>query len=95
MGRRKAAKKVVKKKKASVARVFKCLFCNHQDVVSCQMDMKSMTGELSCRICDAKFQTSINNLSDPIDVFSEWLDETSDRQAEESKGYGKEYEGEE
>jgi transcription elongation factor Elf1 len=44
MGRRKAAKKVVKKKKASVARVFKCLFCNHQDVVSCQMDMKSMTG---------------------------------------------------
>jgi transcription elongation factor Elf1 len=45
MGRRKkAAKKVAKKKKASVARTFKCLFCNHEDVVSCRLDMKSMTG---------------------------------------------------
>lgn len=46
MGRRKkAAKKVAKKKKAGVARTFKCLFCNHEDVVSCRLDMKSMTGE--------------------------------------------------
>ena len=45
MGRRKkAAKKVAKKKKAGVARTFKCLFCNHEDVVSCRLDMKSMTG---------------------------------------------------
>ena len=47
MGRRKkAAKKVAKKKKAGVARTFKCLFCNHEDVVSCRLDMKSMTGKL-------------------------------------------------
>ena len=46
MGRRKkAAKKVAKKKKPSVARTFKCLFCNHQDVVSCKLDTKSMTGK--------------------------------------------------
>ena len=48
MGRRKkAAKKVAKKKKPTVARTFKCLFCNHQDVVSCRLDMKSMTGEFT------------------------------------------------
>lgn len=45
MGRRKkAAKKAPKKKKAGVARTFKCLFCNHEDTVSCKLDMKSMTG---------------------------------------------------
>jgi transcription elongation factor Elf1 len=52
MGRRKkAAKKVAKKKKASVARTFKCLFCNHEDVVSCRLDMKSMTGQQCTKIC--------------------------------------------
>ena len=30
--------------------------------------------------------------SDPIDVFSEWLDETSDRQVQETKNYDQEYE---
>jgi transcription elongation factor Elf1 len=81
MGRRKkAAKKVIKKAKPVVAKVFKCIFCNHDQSVHCALDFKSMTGELSCRVCDAKFQTSIHTLSDPIDVFSEWLDETSDRQ---------------
>jgi transcription elongation factor Elf1 len=38
-----------------------------------------MTGELFCRICDAKFQTSINSLTEPIDVFSEWLDEAEEK----------------
>ena len=83
MGRRKAAKKVVKKKKPTVARTFKCLFCNHEDSVSCTLDHKSMTGELVCAVCDSKFQTQINTLTDPIDVFSEWLDETSEKQNRE------------
>jgi transcription elongation factor Elf1 len=72
----------VKKKKQVVAKTFKCLFCNHEDSVGCSLDHKSMTGELSCRVCDAKFQTSISTLTDPIDVFSEWLDETAEKQLE-------------
>ena len=84
MGRRKkAAKPVTKKRVMTVAKTFKCLFCNHDEAVSCNLNFKSMTGELVCRICDAKYQTSINNLTDPIDVFSEWLDTTHDRQAKE------------
>lgn len=52
MGRRKkAAKKVAKKKRPTVARTFKCLFCNHEDVVSCRLDMKSMTGEYAISNC--------------------------------------------
>ena len=76
MGRRKKAmKKVSKTKRAVLAKSFKCLFCHHDKSVNCKMDNKSMTGALQCTICDAKFQTQINSLSEPIDVFTEWIDE--------------------
>lgn len=78
-------KKVVKRKKYAVAKVFKCLFCNHDQSVACKLDTRSMTGELQCSICDAKFQTQINSLSEPIDIFTEWLDETSNLQEEITK----------
>jgi transcription elongation factor Elf1 len=45
MGRRKkAAKKVVKKKKQGVATVFKCVFCNNDESVDCKIDLKAMLG---------------------------------------------------
>ena len=47
------------------------------------MDQKSMTAELRCNVCQATFETKINPLSDPIDVFTEWLDETVDMQTSE------------
>jgi len=83
--RRRAAKKVVKKVRQTVAKVFKCLFCNHEAAVTCQIDVKTMTGKLECGICGAKFQTQINTLTEPIDIFTEWLDETADLQAEAAK----------
>ena len=86
MGRRKKAQKVVKKKvKVEVATVFKCLFCNHEKAVSCKLNLNSMIGELVCRICDAKFETQINTLTDPIDVFSEWIDEANELQEQEMR----------
>ncbi len=69
----------------TVAKVFKCLFCNHEAAVTCQIDVRSMTGKLECGICGAKFQTQINTLTEPIDIFTEWLDETVDMQAEAAK----------
>ena len=39
------------------------------------MDMKSMIGSLACRICGASYQMNIHHLHEPIDVFSEWLDD--------------------
>lgn len=76
----------MKKKRPTVAKVFKCLFCNHEDSVVCSMDHVSKTGELVCQICDAKFQTQIHSLTDPIDMFNEWLDETMEKQENEVFG---------
>jgi transcription elongation factor Elf1 len=84
MGRRKKAQKKVKKKvKVEVATSFKCLFCNTDKSVSCKMSFTSMVGSLHCRICDVSYETQIHQLSDPIDVFSEWLDEAEEMQRKE------------
>ena len=39
------------------------------------MDFKAGIGSLACRLCAASFQMPIHHLSEPIDVFSEWLDD--------------------
>ena len=70
MGRRKkAAKKIVQKKKHVVPTQFKCLFCNSEG--RCLQNFTTMVGQLKCHICDTSFETQINSLTDPIDVFGE------------------------
>ena len=39
------------------------------------MDLKNGTGSLACRMCSASYQMPIHHLHEPIDVFSEWLDD--------------------
>ena len=39
------------------------------------MDFRAGTGSLSCRLCGASYQMPIHHLHEPIDVFSEWLDD--------------------
>ncbi|MEL7341051.1 MAG: transcription elongation factor 1 family protein [Bacteroidota bacterium] len=80
--RRKAAKKVVKKKKATIPKQFKCPFCNHERSVKCTMDWESKVGELKCGVCGANFQASINYLSEPVDVYSDWIDACESENAE-------------
>ncbi|KAF0686608.1 Aste57867_21613 [Aphanomyces stellatus] len=76
MGRRKTStKKIVTRKKQVVARVFKCPFCSHDDSVQCKMDRDRNVGHLSCRVCSESYQTNINYLSEPIDVYTDWIDE--------------------
>lgn len=75
MGRRKSKAKVIKKKRATVPKIFDCPFCNHAKCVECVLNMHKSIGTIKCRICDTKFQTSINFLTEPIDIFSEWIDE--------------------
>lgn len=77
MGRRKkAVKKAVKRKRPVVATTFKCIFCHQDKTVQCSLNHKSMTGQLLCTACRVTWTTKINSLSEPIDVFTEWLDET-------------------
>ena len=38
-------------------------------------DFKNSVGSLSCRLCGAAYSMPIHSLHEPIDVFSEWLDD--------------------
>lgn len=58
-----------------MAKRFKCPFCANEDVVECKMDLKKGVGSLACRMCGASYQMPIHHLHEPIDVFSEWLDD--------------------
>ena len=86
MGRRKGkAKKVAKKKKYVVATTFKCIFCATNESVSCKLNFNTNVGSLECHVCQEKFESNINNLTDPIDVFSEWLDATTEAHEDKAK----------
>lgn len=54
---------------------YKCPFCTNDDVVECKMEYKTMIGTLSCRLCGASYQMPIHSLSEPIDIFSKWLND--------------------
>ena len=48
---------------------------NTEDVVECKMDLPKGVGSLACRMCSASYQMPIHHLHEPVDVFSEWLDD--------------------
>eukprot|EP01083_Nonionella_stella_P014525 40773_1 len=75
MGRRKSKKRVIKMKAQSVSKIFDCPFCNHSKTVECKLDKRKNIGTINCRICTVSFQTIIHHLSEPVDVYSDWIDE--------------------
>lgn len=96
MGKRKAAAKPVKRVKQKLDVTFRCLFCNHEKSVICTLDKKNSIGDLHCKICGQTFQTAINSLSQPVDVYSDWIDACEDLAEEvEAKGEGGENEEDE
>lgn len=78
MGKRKAAAKPVKKIKQKLDVTFRCLFCNHEKSVICTLDKRNGIGDLHCKICGQSFQTAINSLSQPVDIYSDWIDACED-----------------
>mmetsp|Transcript_21003 Transcript_21003/g.34716 ORF Transcript_21003/g.34716 Transcript_21003/m.34716 type:complete len:145 (+) Transcript_21003:127-561(+) len=75
MGRRAKKAPVQTKKRTTLAKQFKCPFCANDDVVECKMDFRNGVGSLDCRLCGASYQMPVHHLHEPIDVFSEWLDD--------------------
>ena len=75
MGRRAKKAPVQTKKRPKLAKRFKCPFCANEDTVECTMDFRAGLGSLNCRLCAASYQMPIHHLHEPIDVFSEWLDD--------------------
>lgn len=75
MGKRKTSSRgPVKKAKQRLDTTFTCLFCNHESSISCTIDKKTNIGTLNCKICGQSFQSPINSLSEPIDIYSNWID---------------------
>lgn len=85
MGRRAKKAPVQTKKRPTLAKRFKCPFCANDQVVECKMDFRAGIGSLECRLCGASYQMPIHHLHEPVDVFSEWLD---DCQAAEQQQQG-------
>ncbi|CAI6333328.1 unnamed protein product [Periconia digitata] len=75
MGKRKSSSKPMgPKKKEKLPTTFQCLFCNHEKSVSVSIEKKSGVGNLQCKVCGQTFQTNINYLSAPVDVYADWVD---------------------
>ena len=90
MGRRKksSSPKKAKRAKPTVPTQFKCPFCAHEGSVEATMDRDQDIGSLECRVCGATYSCSITYLSEPIDVFSEWIDQC-EAEAEANDGDAK------
>lgn len=76
MGKRKSRKKPMTRKKVvgTLETQFNCPFCNHEHSCEVKMDRTRNTGAIHCRVCLEDFQTSITYLSEPVDVYSDWID---------------------
>ncbi|KAH3763534.1 transcription elongation factor 1 [Pelomyxa schiedti] len=76
MGKRKGRKRKPppRKIKLTVPTQFDCPFCNHEDAVECKMDKKDGIGTVMCNVCKVNYSVNTNALSEPIDVYSAWID---------------------
>ncbi|KAE8850730.1 hypothetical protein PTNB85_01146 [Pyrenophora teres f. teres] len=87
VGKRKSSSKPQgPKKKEKLPTTFQCLFCNHEKSVSVSIEKKSGVGNLQCKVCGQTFQTNINYLSAPVDVYADWIDACDAVAKEAAKG---------
>ncbi|KAI5170951.1 hypothetical protein NEFER03_0353 [Nematocida sp. LUAm3] len=75
MARKKPTRSVRKKVTKKEENRFPCPECNRESVVQCRVDHQKKTGRASCAACSYTFECPTNNLSQAIDVYTEWLDE--------------------
>ncbi|EOR00431.1 Transcription elongation factor 1 [Wallemia ichthyophaga EXF-994] len=76
MGKRKAARKPTgpKKDKTTLPKTFECLFCSRNDAVQVKLDQKNGMGYLNCKVCNMRFESTINSLTAPVDLYHDWID---------------------
>ena len=80
MGRRRKTAKfgVAPKHKEKIPTAFDCPFCAGSETVACFMDREKQVGLVQCDVCHASFTTMINALSEPVDVYCDWIDACED-----------------
>mmetsp|Transcript_34131 Transcript_34131/g.60948 ORF Transcript_34131/g.60948 Transcript_34131/m.60948 type:complete len:84 (+) Transcript_34131:495-746(+) len=74
MGKRKSSKPPPPKKKAKMETTFTCPFCNHEKSIQVKMMFKTKRAEAKCSMCAEYYNCEITNISEEIDVYSEWID---------------------
>ncbi|KAI0807480.1 transcription elongation factor 1, partial [Fomes fomentarius] len=76
MGKRKKSsrKPTGPRKKEQLDTNFTCLFCHHDKSVSVRINRKEGMAQLLCKVCDQRYQSKANHLTEPIDIYSEWID---------------------
>jgi len=77
MGRRRSKRKPPPKRKAiePLDIQFTCPFCNSEKSCEVIMDHGRKIGQITCNICQEDFTTTINALTEALDVYNEWIDE--------------------
>ena len=83
MSKKKSRKRVIKVIIPKISTVFDCPFCNHKQSVEAKMyiknnknrEKKEMIASVSCRVCGNFYKTEYHQLIEPIDIYSEWIDE--------------------
>ncbi|KII88480.1 hypothetical protein PLICRDRAFT_41638 [Plicaturopsis crispa FD-325 SS-3] len=85
MGKRKKSsrKPTQSRQKEPLDTTFTCLFCHHDKSVTVRLDRKEGIANLVCRVCDQRYQSKVNHLTEPIDIYSEWIDAADAAQREE------------
>nr|CAB3467058.1 unnamed protein product [Digitaria exilis] len=72
--RKAKAKPVAPKKKPKLDTAFDCPFCNHRGSVECSIDLKHRIARASCGECKEEYSTVANALTEPVDIYSDWID---------------------
>mmetsp|Transcript_66609 Transcript_66609/g.139054 ORF Transcript_66609/g.139054 Transcript_66609/m.139054 type:complete len:101 (+) Transcript_66609:64-366(+) len=78
MGRRRSRGQAPSKPKPKLDTMFDCLFCQTGKAVEVKMVRLEQIGFLKCRVCGVSFQSRISYLSEAVDVYSDWVDETEE-----------------
>ncbi len=55
--------------------MFNCPFCNSSKSVTCELDHDKEEAKMACTHCPMGFTMRITHLTEPIDVYHEWLDQ--------------------
>lgn len=54
---------------------FDCPFCGHEKTCDVKIDKDRSFGQIKCNICGAEYATNTHRLTQPVDVYAEWIDE--------------------
>merc|ERR1712194_39797 len=82
MGKRRKAAAKPAAKKPKLDTEFDCPYCGNNKCVEVKMNRPDQLGELKCRVCGVSYQTRVNYLNEPVDVYAEWIDAAAENQAE-------------